>query len=162
MNIEEEQWAAIEGFPNYAVSNIGNVKSLRFDRLLNPRSNSYGLLRVTLYHERQAKEFYVHHLVAAAFIDGYIPGKQVRHRQDNEDNNVYNLKFPKGIRLGRLVKEPPAPVYRRIFVPELSKVFNTIQECADELEAQTASIYRVLRGERPHHLGYTFQYIEGT
>lgn len=89
----EEQWAEIEGFPDYAVSNHGKVMSLRFNKLLNPRSNSYGLLRVTLYNDRKAKEFYVHHLVAAAFIDGYIPGKQVRHRQENEDNNVYNLRF---------------------------------------------------------------------
>ena len=157
----EEQWAEIDGFPDYAVSNLGQVKSLRFNRLLNPRSNSYGLLRVTLYHERKAKEFYVHHLVAAAFIDGYIPGKQVRHREDNEDNNVYNLKFPEGVRLGRLIQNPPEPRHRRILIVETGKVFNTIHECAEHLQAQTSSIYRVLRGERPHHLGYTFQYVEG-
>ena len=157
----EEQWAEIEGFPDYAVSNYGQVKSLRFNRTLTPRSNSYGLLRVTLYNNRKAKEFYVHHLVAAAFIDGYIPGKQVRHRQENEDNNVYNLKFQKGQRMGRLIKDPPGPKFSRILVVETGMVFNTIHECAEKLGAQTSSIYRVLRGERPHHLGYTFKYVEG-
>ncbi len=157
----EEQWAEIEGYPDYAVSNLGKVMSLRFNRLLTPRSNSYGLLRVTLYHERKAREFYVHHLVAAAFIDGYIPGKQVRHREANEDNNVYNLKFPEGVRLGRLIQNPPGPRYRKIQVIETGMIFDTIHDCAEYLKAQTSSIYRVLRGERPHHLGYTFQYVEG-
>lgn len=157
----EEQWAEIEGFPDYAVSNHGQVKSLRFNRMLTPRSNSYGLLRVTLYHEKQAKEFYVHHLVAAAFIDGYIPGRQVRHRQDNQDNNVYNLKFAEGVRLGRLVQNPPEPKSRKIQVVETGMVFDTIHDCAAYLKAQTSSIYRVLRGERPHHLGYKFRYVEG-
>lgn len=158
----EEQWSSIEGFPDYAVSNHGNVKSLRFNRPLKPRGNSYGLLRVTLYNDRKAKEFYVHHLVAAAFIDGYIPGKQVRHRKENEDNNVYNLKFAEGTRLGRLINHPPEPVFRNILVVETGMVFKTIHDCAAHLGAQTSSIYRVLRGERPHHLGYTFEYIEGT
>lgn len=157
-----EQWAEIEGFPDYAVSNHGQVKSVRFNRLLKPRGNSYDLLRVTLYHERKAKEFYVHHLVAAAFIDGYIPGKQVRHRENNADNNVYNLKFQQGQRLGRLITEVPQPKFRRIMVVETGMIFNTIHECAEYLNAQTSSIYRVLRGERPHHLGYKFQYVEGT
>lgn len=156
----EEQWAEIEGFPDYAISNLGNVKSVRFNRYLIPRSNSYGLLRVTLYNDRKAKEFYVHRLVAAAFIDGYIPSHQVRHREENKDNNVYNLKFPEGVRLGRLVKNPVAPKIRKILVNETGMIFNTINECAEYLNAHKSSIYRVLRGERPHHLGYTFKYVE--
>jgi hypothetical protein len=158
----EEKWAEIEGFPDYAVSNHGRVKSLRFNRLLKPRGNSYNLLRVTLYQDRKHKEFYVHHLVAAAFIDGYIPGKQVRHRDaGNDENNVYNLKFQQGQRMGRLISDPPAPRFRRILVEETGMIFDTIHDCAEFLGAQTSSIYRVLRGERPHHLGYKFRYVEG-
>lgn len=155
----EEQWAEIEGFPDYAVSNHGNVMSLRFNRLLKPRGNSYDLYRVTLYNNRQAKEFYVHHLVAAAFIDGYIHGKQVRHRGDKEDNNVYNLKFAENQRLGRLIKNPPKPSFRRILIVETGNVYKSIHDCAEAINGHTSSIYRVLRGERPHHLGYTFQYV---
>lgn len=157
----EEQWAEIEGFPDYAVSNIGNVKSLRFNRLLKPRGNSYNLLRVTLYNDRQAQEFYVHHLVAAAFIDGYVRGRQVRHREENTDNNVYNLKFPEGVRLGRLINSPPEPKFRNIQIVETGAIFKTIHECAEHIGAQASCIYRVLRGDRPHHLGYTFRYVEG-
>lgn len=157
----EEQWAEIEGFPDYAVSNLGKVRSLRFNRDLNPRSNSYGLLRVTLYNDKQAKEFYVHHLVAAAFINGYVPGRQVRHREEKDDNNVFNLRFAEGVRLGRLVKDPPEPKYRNVKVVQTGAVFKTVQDCAEHLGAQPSAIYRVLRGERPHHLGFTFEYIEG-
>jgi hypothetical protein len=158
----EEQWAEIEGYPDYAVSNLGEVKSLRFNRTLSPRGHSYGLLRVTLYRDRVAREFYIHHLVAAAFLDSYVPGKQVRHRKENGNNHVYNLKFPEGVRLGRLNTDIKEPKFRRIQVIESGEVFNTIHDCAERLGANASSIYRVLRGERPHHLGYTFKYIEGT
>jgi hypothetical protein len=156
----EEQWAEIEGYPDYAVSNHGQVKSLRFNRLLKPRGNSYNLHRVTLYNDRQAREFYVHHLVAAAFIDGYIPGKQVRHRNDNNDNHVYNLRFPEGVRLGRLIQNPPQPKERKILIVETGVVYDDIHQCAEHIGGHTSSIYRVLRGERKNHLGYTFQYVE--
>ena len=158
----DEQWAEIEGYPDYAVSNYGEVKSLRFNRLLTPRGNSYSLLRVTLYKDRVAREFYVHHLVAAAFIDGYVPGRQVRHRKENNNNHVYNLKFPEGVRLGRLNSEVPEPKFRRVLVVESGLTFHSIQDCAEHLGANPSSIYRVLRGERPHHLGYTFRYVEGS
>lgn len=159
----EERWAAIEGYPDYAISNHGQVKSVRFDRILKPRHNSYGLGRVVLYREREARDFYVHHLVAAAFIDAYIPGTPVKHRDENNksDNNVYNLKFPRGRRMGQLIKNPlPPSNVRRVMIIETGMIFRTVIDCSNYIGGQPSSIYRVLRGERPSHLGYTFQFVE--
>lgn len=157
----EETWALIQGFPDYAVSNYGQVKSLRFDRILKARVNSYGLHRVVLYRNKEPYDFYVHRLVAAAFIDGYIPELQVRHRDDDgSNNNVYNLRFRQGQRMGQLIKNPPQATMRRIMIVENGKVFRTVAECADYIGGHPSSIYRVIRGERPHHLGYTFRFIE--
>lgn len=159
----EELWAAIEGYPDYAVSNYGQVMSLRFNRPLKPRENSYGLQRVVLYKDREPHDFYVHHLVAAAFLDEYVPGMQVRHRKDTEknNNNVYNLRFRNGQRMGQLVKNPSPPgQMRRVMVVETGMIFRTVVDCANYIGGHPSSIYRVLRGDRPSHLGYTFQYVE--
>ena len=91
----DEQWATIDGFPDYAVSNLGRVMSLRYNALLAPRPNSYGHHRVVLYREKVGHDLYIHHLVAAAFTTGYRPGMQVRHRDmDKGNNEVTNLRFP--------------------------------------------------------------------
>jgi hypothetical protein len=159
----DEQWAAIEGYPDYAISNYGHVKSLRSDRILKPRENSYGLQRVVLYKDREPHDFYVHHLVAAAFLDEYQPGMQVRHRneQKKSDNNVYNLRFRYGHRMGQLVKHPTPPgQIRRVMIIETQMIFKTVSDCANYIGGSPSSIYRVLRGDRPSHLGYTFQYVE--
>jgi len=160
----DELWAAIEGYPDYAVSNYGQVKSIRFDRLLKPRTNSYGLQRVVLYKNRVGKDFYVHHLVAAAFMDAYTPGEQVRHRSgsDKSNNHVYNLRFKSGMRMGRLVKNPIPAHIRRVMIVETGMIFRNVSDCANYINGQTSSVYRVLRGDRPSHLGYTFQYVEET
>lgn len=123
--MNEEVWAEVEGFPDYAVSNHGRVMSIRFDRILSSRPNSYGHARVVLYRDRQAHEFYVDALVKEVFEGRTTP-----------------------------------PRFRRLMVLESGMIFKTIQECADHIGGHASSIYRVLRGERESHLGYTFKYVE--
>ena len=70
----KEIWKTIQGYENkYEVSNLGRVKSLeRIDRynrkieekILAPRKHTGGYLRVQL----SRKDFYIHRLVAQAFI----------------------------------------------------------------------------------------------
>lgn len=155
-----EEWAQIEGFPDYAISNLGRVMSLRYDRELTPRPNSYGYNRIVLYRDRERYDLYIHHLVAAAFTTGYTPGTRVKHIQDNSDDNVRNLKFARGVRVGQLVRNPPAPIARHVQIVETGEVFRTVEDCASYLGGDPSSIYRVLRGERRSHKGYTFGYLE--
>lgn len=157
----EERWALITGFPDYAVSNYGVVKSLRYDRILKPRGNSYGHQRVVLYKDKEPYDFYVHRLVAAAFIEGFAPGVQVIHsNEDITDNYVYNLRFRKGKRMGQLRRDMPPIVTRRVRIIETGEEFSSVSECAKHINGHVGSIYRVIRGEREHHLGYTFDYID--
>jgi hypothetical protein len=160
LNNREERWAQIEGFPDYAVSSHGRVLSLRYNQELKPRPNSYGGLRVVLYRDKERFDCYVHHLVAAAFITEYSPGTQVRHRDDNKNNNnVYNLRFPLGRRMGTLVRNPPNPAIRRLRIVESGLTFRTVEDCARYIGGDPSSIYRVLRGDRLSHKGYTFEYV---
>lgn len=159
----EEVWAEIDGFPDYAVSSLGNVKSLRYDRLLGHRPNSYGQHRVALYRDGQRYDVYIHHLVAAAFTTGFAPGVRVKHHDaDKGNNDVYNLRFAKGKGLGQLIKTPPKAKYRRVKIVENGLIFRTIEDCARYLGGDSSSIYRVLRGERDTHKGYTFEWMETT
>lgn len=43
-----EEWVPIKGFPNYSVSDAGNVRQDNFDRLIHPRANQYGGVYVGL------------------------------------------------------------------------------------------------------------------
>lgn len=157
----EERWAQIEGFPHYAISSHGRVMSLRYDQELSPRPNSYGSMRVVLYRDGERHDCYVHHLVAAAFIDEYYPGIRIRHSDEDKSNNeVFNLRFPYGRRMGQLVKNPPVPTTRRVRIVETGMVFRSVEACAGYIGGDPSSIYRVLRGDRKSHKGYSFDYLE--
>ena len=98
---EFEEWRDIPGyFGLYQVSNFGRVKSLvgthreSRERILKPYKTKYGYLRVRLCKDGKVKQFYVHRLVAEAFIPNPDNLPQVNHKNENKtDNKVENLEW---------------------------------------------------------------------
>lgn len=45
-----EIWKTITDYPNYQVSNYGNVKNIRFNRILKCTITPYGYVRVYKYY----------------------------------------------------------------------------------------------------------------
>lgn len=65
-----EQWLSVEGFENYAVSNLGAVRNVRRDHLLSPSINRQGIAKVTLFDsEGRATSRSIATLVASAFLE---------------------------------------------------------------------------------------------
>lgn len=96
----EEVWKPIEHFPNYNVSNFGNVKNVRTNRVLQPvrlkKQYGYECFHVKLYNESRKKGYNnkVHRLVAIAFIPNPQSKPLVDHIDRNTSNNhVSNLRW---------------------------------------------------------------------
>lgn len=156
----EEIWMAVDGYPNYAVSNLGNVVNIKRDRLLLPRPNDEGHLRVSLSDGGVVRDFYVRRLVAAAFFSDYDPRQQVFHwNDDKEDNTVDNLRLRKRDRLSaNSFTSRRKQTGRPIEVVETGAVYRTARDCARFIGGDYGSVYACLRGERKSHMGFTFRY----
>lgn len=92
-----EEWREIEGYEYYLVSNLGNVKSTRFnkERILKKCMHSAGYYSVNLYNDYGCKNFLIHHLVAMAFLNHKPNGFNlvIDHKDDNPlNNNADNLQ----------------------------------------------------------------------
>jgi hypothetical protein len=93
-----EIWKTIEGFENYQVSNLGNVKSFQRGKIkiLKRRITKLGYDRVCLRNENLIKDQFVHRLVAKAFLNN-DPNNfkiEVNHIDGNKLNNcVDNLEW---------------------------------------------------------------------
>ncbi len=155
-----EQWMAIDGYPNYEVSNMGRVVNIKRGALLTPRRNEDGYLRVSLSHLGLVKDFYLHRLVAAAFMVDYNPRQQVIPvNGDLEDCRASNLHMRREPRF-TIVPRRIRAVGRKVVVVETGDVYRTARDCADYIGGDYGSVYACLRGERRSHLGYTYKYYD--
>lgn len=154
-----EVWGEIDGFPNYAVSNYGEIVNIKFGRSLKPRSNSRGYMHVILFNDSIRKEYYVHQLVATVFIGDFRQGSHIFHIDGDKSNNaVTNLRMRGG--RGDIDYNPVRLSGRRVKIIETGQVFMNAYSCADYIGGHASNIYACLRGKHKRHLGYTFEYVE--
>lgn len=91
-----EIWRDIKGYENlYKVSNLGNIISLKTNKILKPNKGSNGYLLVHLYNNGiRSKHLLIHRLVAEAFLPNPNNYPQVNHKDENvSNNNVNNLEW---------------------------------------------------------------------
>lgn len=104
----KEEWLAIKGYEGkYEASNMGRIKSVERkvnvkgcherkvkEIILSPRLHDDGYLKVRLYSKGKSKQYYIHRLVALAFIKNPFNKKQVNHKNLNKkDNKKDNLEW---------------------------------------------------------------------
>jgi hypothetical protein len=88
---------AIEGYPNYQVSDCGKVWSLKRQIFLKWGFNAKGYPKVNLWENGRESSHRVHRLVALAHVDGYEEGLQVNHKDGIKTNNdATNLEWCTG------------------------------------------------------------------
>lgn len=156
----DEEWATLDGFPNYLVSNRGAVMSRRSGTILTPTRTRDGHLRVTLTDGGRTQQVLVKKLVAMMFHPEYREGVPVKNQNgDLDDNSVGNLY------VRRLDRRPIR--YRRqgawgarVRIRETGVVVESAREAARHIGGDYSTVYRCLRGEREKHMGYSFEYVE--
>ena len=96
-----EIWKDIEGYEGYQVSNTGKVKSTRKkfgkqeqETILKAKVIWTGYQRIGLVKDKKCRQFYIHRLVAQAFIPNPENKPIINHKNgDRTDNRVENLEW---------------------------------------------------------------------
>lgn len=88
-----EEWRPIKGYERYEISNQGEVKNSKTNRILK-KDSSRKYYEVALSKNGKVKKFSIHRLVAEMFIPNPENKPQVNHKDGNKlNNNVSNLEW---------------------------------------------------------------------
>lgn len=94
MDTEKEIWKQIKGYEGYySISNLGNVRNDKTQKLLIGDTNGIGYKRVIL-HQPVKNRYFIHRLVAYHFVEGFNDGLVVNHKNGlKTDNRAINLEW---------------------------------------------------------------------
>ena len=98
MQNQKEIWKKIPNYENYQVSNLGNVKSLRYnrERILKPSIAGAGYLYVVISENKVRNFISIHVLVSISFLN-HTPNRgvlSINHINLNKlDNRLCNLEI---------------------------------------------------------------------
>jgi len=90
----EEIWKDVDEFEKYQVSNLGEVRCLKFgkEKILKPSINKYGYKQVIILKNKKRMTLTIHRLVASAYLG--ISKLHVNHINGIEtDNRLENLEY---------------------------------------------------------------------
>lgn len=163
-----EIWTDIANYEGlYQVSNTGKVKSLKRGIIMKPETTRLGYKRVQLSKEGRYKHFFIHQLVARAFIPNPHGYPFINHKDENPSNNNldnlewctqrYNLKY--GHRNSKLRETKGTPhVIQRSLHGDFIAEYCSANVAAAIMGVDYSYIYRCLRGESESAYGYLWSY----
>ena len=162
----------------YQASNLGRMRSL--DRwvksksgsvrlckgkILKPFTTKNGYLQVCLWKNGKVKTFYVHRLVAEAFLPNPNNLTEVNHKDENKLNNnaenlewcdrEYNCNF--GTRNERDALTKSKPVLQYTMEGEFVKEWKSIRECGRNGYDQ-GHVAACCQGKQKYHKGFIWKY----
>ncbi len=92
--MQGEIYTNIPEFPLYQVSNFGNIKHIRKDRILKPNIDKDGYSKVVLYKDKTPCYKIVHRIVASCFVANPDNKPLIDHIDNNPaNNNASNLRW---------------------------------------------------------------------
>lgn len=153
----------IDGYENYYVSKSGKVFS-RNKELRQYSNKGYSL--VYLYKDTKRKKYFVHRLVATAFIPNPENYPFVNHKDENpKNNNVMNLEWctaKYNTNYGSCIEKRANNCKKRILqIDDSGNVvssFNGIIDAAKAIGLDASSISKAALGKRKKAGGYRWIY----
>lgn len=148
----------------YAITSCGRVYSYRAKKFLKPQEAKGNYLQVCLYKNHNRKWYYIHRLVAEAYIPNPLNLPCVNHIDERKTNNaLLNLEWVTyeennnfGTRNERIAKS----LSKKIFCIETNEIFNSINEAAKTIDISPSNISRCLAGRRKTAGGFHFKYYD--
>ena len=145
----------------YAITPEGEVWSYKRKKFLKPYTIRGGYLQVKLLKDNEEKQYYVHRLVAEAYLPNLENLPQINHRDENKTNNcLQNLEWcdaKYNNNYGTHIEKIKKPILQYTLNGELVSEWQSATDVGKEVQG---NICKCLKGKIPSAYGYKWKYKE--
>lgn len=152
----------IQGYEGlYGITSCGRVWNYKSQKFLKP-ANRKGYLIVCLCKDGIKEMYFIHRLVADAYIPNPDHKPQVNHKDEDKTHNyINNLEWTTagenynyGTRTERIAKA----LFKAVYCVELDKTFDSMNEAERQTNINHGSISSCCKGNRSTAGGYHWSY----
>lgn len=155
-----EEWKIISEYNNYKISNTGKVKNKKSIELKLHKTKQ-GYVYVDLYKNNIKRKFYIHKLVANAFLPNPNNLPEVNHKDENKENNkVDNLEWcthKYNINYGNRNLKSSTKIYQLDLNNNIIKEFVSVISAAKQMNVDQSSISKAINGANKTCCGYIWR-----
>jgi len=165
-----EIWKTVKYAPNYEISNLGNIKNKKTNRLLTinyerlKKDNKRA--RPGLSHNGKIKGYYLHRIVAEHFLDNPDNLPEVNHIDgDFYNNKLDNLEWISKLdnmrhaSENKLMKRYTRKVIIKNLETDETKTFDSVTKCAEYLNYSIGKVTLTCRKKRKDKY-YNIDYLD--
>ena len=156
----------IKGYEGlYSITSCGKVWSYKSKKFLKPIVEKNGYSRVNLYKEGKLKKFYIHRLVAEAYIENPDNLPQVNHVDGDKSHNwLNNLEYCTGSQNTRHAIDTGLRAKRgktkRIHDQTTGIIYANCSEAARAVGGNRARVWEVCNKKRKTYKGHIFTFVD--
>lgn len=164
------EWKTINGFTNYEISNLGEVRNKTTKYILKGRLSKSGYYQVSIKEDatNKFKNQYIHRLVALHFLENRENKREVNHKDGIKTNNtVENLEWTtssenqKHRHLIGITKTSNRKIGMFDKDNNLIRSYNSIVEAYTSLgKPSRVNIDSALQGKQKTAYGYIWKYLD--
>lgn len=162
-----EEWRDVPGYGGlYQVSNKGKIKSLIRNKLMTNYLRDDGYYQIVLRKDGKRKRFFVHTLVASAFLKNEKNYPIVNHKDENTKNNyVSNLEwctYKYNTNYGNAIKNRTLKQTKKVVQLDKNnnviKVWDSARQASKSGEFKYKAISQCCNGDRKTHRGFIWKF----
>ena len=166
----QEIWKNIPNYEGiYQISNLGNIRSCKNNKIRKSIKQKSGYLRIILTKNQKQKATNVHILVAKNFVPNpnnlpfvnHIDGNKENNKSDNLEWVTASQNMKHAIKKG-LIKHHPwsVKVAQYSLDGKLIKVWDKMADASRHLNCHHSQIFDCCRGKQNTCKGYVWKYAE--
>ncbi len=168
--METEIWKDILWYEwLYQVSNFGNLKSLNYKRLwiiklLKQQITRDWYKQIELSNNKKRQKYYIHRLVAIAFIKNLENKSEINHKDWNKENNcINNLEWNTQSENRKHCVDVLWKNWKSIWKYDLKwnllQIYNSAQSASLDNNLHSWSVWKVCKWQRKTAWWYTYKFI---